>query len=68
MRLVSDIERHLATGQDGGVPSQVAHCGSESSDAAIALLVPVPLQELLAEGAAVVPVPPGRARTLLGIP
>ena len=48
--MVSGIEHRLAAGQDGlGLP-EVHHGWGEQANAGVAMLVVVPLEELLAEG------------------
>ena len=53
VRLVSGIEHHLAVCQDGLGVAEMNHGRGQHADAGVAMLLVVPLKELLAEGAAV---------------
>ena len=51
--MVSGVEHHLTVGKDGlGLP-KVHHGRGQQADAGVAMLVVVPLEKLLAKGAAV---------------
>ena len=53
MRLVCGVEHRLAAGRDGRCLAEVDHGRSEQTDAGMAMLLVVPVEELLAEGAAI---------------
>ena len=53
MRLVGGVEHHLAVGQDSLGLTEMNHGRRQQADAGVAMLLVVPLEELLTEGAAV---------------
>ena len=53
MRLGSGVEHHLAVCKDGLGLAEINHARGQQADARVAVLLVVPLEELLTEGAAV---------------
>jgi hypothetical protein len=53
VRLVSRVEHHLAASQDGLALAEMDHGPGQQADAGVAMLLVVPVKELLTEGAAV---------------
>ena len=51
--MISGIKHHLAVGQDGLALAEMDHGRGQQADAGVAMLLVVPVKELLTEGAAV---------------